>query len=665
MTASQEPKDVDAFILQQLELMLSQKGNRLDPTFRRERIAAAVHFETLSKNYTQLSAPAVAKRAGVSTATLYRLFPDDNALYEAGFFLGVQQYLAWLSYDFDHPNPLLRLATLLDRRVQVWTRPKAMEALSPLYYIIGARDPNLSAQATPYLKHSSDFWLAQFNKLKTEGYLDLETDWNLLEIFWGPIESLLFYPTVLTDLPYISETSKFEDCWRAVDDFLTLYGTPHFQKNREKLNWDAELAAFRTAKSVSGPCDDQPLSFYSAQSLVQPSGWADRGSAQTRLAMNAPFPRAEQPPCFEQQIRNQLSVRVRRHDDGTRSYLILAAVLQEWAEVGLLSAQMTTIAARAKVSTATLYRLFPNREEMHLEALALGQQLLVEAMKECQQHPNPVRDLLEMAQHYAAVLREPYFKQFSLSQTFLVRMDSSVKEQASIIAVAGYAGLIQCWQERLQNLVDEGFLKPASINHMIFRLIGPIEARTLHWHQSGRGTYVPDKGWLHEVATIVEAFFEIYGTKKYQTACQTLGWDWSSFAAATPSPQPEPTQAPDATLESKGLLQLESLERAIAEGPLPADFIAFVEGQHTHMLAHGSNRLDTSDRYLRIVAATLYENYRVGYEQISMAGIAKRAGVSTKTLYRTFPDDLNLYQEAHSLGLAFFSAWLSRDVEEA
>jgi AcrR family transcriptional regulator len=250
VTTSQEPKDVDEFILQQLELMLSQKGNRLDATNRKQRIAAAVHFETLSKNYTQLSVPAVAKRAGVSTATLYRLFPDDNSLYEAGYNLGLQQYLAWLSYDFVHPNPLMRLATLLDRRIQCWTRPKAMEALSPLYYMICDRDPKLSERATPGLKLSSDFWLGQFNKLKAEGYLDAEPDWNLIEIFWGPIESLHFYPIVLTDVPYVSQTSRFEDCWRTVDDFLTLYGTPHFQASRKKFNWDADLAAFRTTKSV-------------------------------------------------------------------------------------------------------------------------------------------------------------------------------------------------------------------------------------------------------------------------------------------------------------------------------------------------------------------------------------------------------------------------------
>jgi AcrR family transcriptional regulator len=84
---------------------------------------------------------------------------------------------------------------------------------------------------------------------------------------------------------------------------------------------------------------------------------------------------------FEQQISERLSVTMSRQDDGTRSYLVLAAVLQEWAEVGFLSAQMPSIAARAGLTSATLDRLFPNRADLHLEALALGQQLIVEAMK--------------------------------------------------------------------------------------------------------------------------------------------------------------------------------------------------------------------------------------------------------------------------------------------
>ena len=157
---------------------------------------------------------------------------------------------------------------------------------------------------------------------------------------------------------------------------------------------------------------------------------------------------------FTQQICERLSVPMSRSDDGTRSYLVLAAVLQEWAEMGFLSAQLPSIAARAGLTLATLERLFPNRDDLHLEALAFGQQLIVEAMKKYPPHDNPMLDLLEFAQHYASILQEPYFKQFSLCQTILVRMDSHVREQASVIALAGNAEIKQFWHDRIAVLIQ-------------------------------------------------------------------------------------------------------------------------------------------------------------------------------------------------------------------
>ena len=225
-----------------------------------------------------------------------------------------------------------------------------------------------------------------------------------------------------------------------------------------------------------------------------------------------------------------------RQNDGTRSYLVLAAVLQEWAEMGFLSAQIPRIAARAGLTPATLERLFPNRDDMHLEALALGQQLIVEAMKKYPPHDNPMLDLLEFAQHYASILQEPYFKQFSLCQTILVRMDSHVREQASVIALAGNAEIKQFWHDRIAVLIQEGFLRPASLNHMIFRLTAPIEAQTSHWYQTSHSSYAPDVEWLLEITNIVEGFFEIYGTTKYPFQRPRLGQAWSGLNA-TPDAQ--------------------------------------------------------------------------------------------------------------------------------
>ena len=234
---------------------------------------------------------------------------------------------------------------------------------------------------------------------------------------------------------------------------------------------------------------------------------------------------------FKQQICERLRVPSSRQNDGTRSYLVLAAVLQEWAEMGFLSAQIPSIAARAGLSAATLERLFPNRDDMHLEALALGQQLIVEAMKKSPSHANPILDLLEFAQHYASILQEPYYKQFSLCQTILVRMDSHVREQASVIALAGNAEIKQFWHDRIALLMQAGLLRPASLKHMIFRLTAPIEAQTSHWYQSNHNSYAPDVEWLLEITNIVEGFFEIYGTAKYQADNPRLGRDCSGLSA--------------------------------------------------------------------------------------------------------------------------------------
>jgi len=234
---------------------------------------------------------------------------------------------------------------------------------------------------------------------------------------------------------------------------------------------------------------------------------------------------------FKQQICERLSVRMPRQNDGTRSYLVLAAVLQEWAEIGFLSAQIPSIAARAGLSSATLERLFPNRDDMHLEALALGQQLIVEAMKKSPSHANPMLDLLEFAQHYASILKEPYFKQFSLCQNILVRTDSHVREEASVVALAGNAEIKQFWHDRIALLMQAGLLRPASLNHMIFRLTAPIEAQTSHWYQTNHRNYDPDEEWLLEITNIVEGFFEIYGTTKYQFQRPRLGRDGSRLSA--------------------------------------------------------------------------------------------------------------------------------------
>jgi AcrR family transcriptional regulator len=205
-------------------------------------------YENLFLNFSQITRPAIAKRAGVSTATLYRLFPDVTSLYDAAFQLGLQLVIRWLALDCNHPNPMYRLTELLVRGVEVWTRPGAKETISPLYYRLCNRDSGIKDHVSIFRTHSESFWLGQFQRLKVEGYIDVDPSLDLIERFWGPVVSLFFYPACLTDVPYVSQTSNAEDCWRAADDFLALYGTPHFHACRKKFNWDGDRVAFQSTK---------------------------------------------------------------------------------------------------------------------------------------------------------------------------------------------------------------------------------------------------------------------------------------------------------------------------------------------------------------------------------------------------------------------------------
>jgi hypothetical protein len=50
----------------------------------------------------------IAKQAGVSTVTLYSLYPTNWDLYQAAYGLGVSIYLAWLGCDIQAANPLIQ-----------------------------------------------------------------------------------------------------------------------------------------------------------------------------------------------------------------------------------------------------------------------------------------------------------------------------------------------------------------------------------------------------------------------------------------------------------------------------------------------------------------------------------------------------------------------------
>jgi len=111
---------------------------------------------------------------------------------------------------------------------------------------------------------------------------------------------------------------------------------------------------------------------------------------------------------FETKIQALLAAQAKRQDDDTRRKLICASELMEWLEAGFNEANVTRVADQAGVSTATLYRLYPDRNQLYLDALKLGYQLLLDMFLDAPHHPHPFRNLVEFTYHLILIWQQAW-----------------------------------------------------------------------------------------------------------------------------------------------------------------------------------------------------------------------------------------------------------------
>ncbi len=228
---------------------------------------------------------------------------------------------------------------------------------------------------------------------------------------------------------------------------------------------------------------------------------------------------------YDNQVRRYLKAAARRHDTAARNKRILASVLQEWTEVGYLKAQISSVANRAGMSTATLYRLFPDKNALFLEALKFGQSILVDALANYIAHPNPIRDLTEMLRNHAETLAQPAPLQLLLTQRIMI-FDSKLHDQVCAIATENHQRVKENWHAKIQSLREAGWIKLDQIEWQRCRLVGALEARTFGWFMLGQAPSKPAVSWEHDAYRVVQDFFRLYGTEKFWENCRQFNWDW-------------------------------------------------------------------------------------------------------------------------------------------
>ena len=365
-------------------------------------------------------------------------------------------------------------------------------------------------------------------------------------------------------------------------------------------------------------------------------------------------------PLFEIEVLRHLESQTRRTDDATRSRRVLAAVLDEWAQVGIVHAQMSSIAQRAGISTATLYRLFPERSTLLLQTLEFGHDILFDVLTRCPPHPNPIRHLVEMVTLHGQTMDEHYTKQLFISQIVLL-LDVDMFEATSKLLITCQQRLKEYWHVTLKDLIGRDLIKDTCLEVLRLRLIGTVQSKTLGWFLQGHPRSAPNQGWRREAKFIVQNFLKLSATKKFELSASRFNWNWDLQDCCDPDDffKVLPGQ------ELNGIAEFEvnlAIMGMVDPHPTDTDCVEeFFARELCNLLVKRGNRLDVTHRKIRIIAATLYEVLTEGHNTLSMPNVAHRAGVSTATIYKLFPDDKTLYDESYSLGKELYIYWLSKD----
>lgn len=171
-----------------LEALLDKSSNRLDSGARSERMKAAALMECADKGYAGLTIAGIAKRAKVSTSTIYADYPDRDALLVAA----MEMLFAMLADDvIEVPaveDPQGRVEQLLIAHGQVYAQPLTIWFFRLHVTLAWAGHVHLREMGQLVFRGIDAFWAKFLAELQAQGHLsgidpELVVPWLL-----GPIE---------------------------------------------------------------------------------------------------------------------------------------------------------------------------------------------------------------------------------------------------------------------------------------------------------------------------------------------------------------------------------------------------------------------------------------------------------------------------------------------
>ncbi len=230
----------------QVRRFLKAAVRRNDLTARRNRTLASVLQEWIEVGYAKAQVASIANRAGMSTATLRRQFPDRTVLFCEALKFGHRILLDALSTYSEHPNPIRDLTAMLCNYAETVSHPAPQQMLLAQSSML--LEPELQADVSAIV---SDFhtkikqiWFAKIQKLADDGLVRIDQlEWQRCRLV-GDLEIQTVSRFMMGQTPVAPGGNWQAEALQFVRDFFKLYGTEKFNQQKALSNWDFELAAF-------------------------------------------------------------------------------------------------------------------------------------------------------------------------------------------------------------------------------------------------------------------------------------------------------------------------------------------------------------------------------------------------------------------------------------
>jgi len=164
---------------------------------RRDIIIAAAEEEFAEKPFNEVSMRTIAKRAGVSTAVIYRHFPDQQTLFVDTFMKGTNQIFEEIFKTInDSPDGALEKAASL--YIEYFTQNDQYFRMMMNFFLGGTVDPALFEKLTIIEKNILDHLDVIFRKIKVKGDVRVHSH-TLFAAITGIVVTFRNHPTKSND----------------------------------------------------------------------------------------------------------------------------------------------------------------------------------------------------------------------------------------------------------------------------------------------------------------------------------------------------------------------------------------------------------------------------------------------------------------------------------